>query len=164
MTTKTISVQRVSVISKKRFEDVVTALEAAVGHPDMGAFWKDVRAAKTYPEMEKVIGRTLGPTGLMQFALYDHGQVVRKAHGEGTPKIVRFVIGNPLIMKQMVEHVPDAGSYAPVTVLVDERVDGVHLTYDTMTSFLAPYGNAAALKVAQELDAKVETVMKKAAN
>jgi hypothetical protein len=29
-------------------------------------------------------------------------------------------------MKEMVKHVPDAGSYAPVTVLVDERADGVH--------------------------------------
>jgi hypothetical protein len=27
---------------------------------------------------------------------------------------VRLVIGNPLIMKEMVKHVPDAASYAPV--------------------------------------------------
>jgi uncharacterized protein (DUF302 family) len=72
---------------------------------------------------------------------------------------VRLVIGNPLIMKQMVEHVPDAGSYAPVTILVDERPDGVHLSYDTMVGYLAPYGNAAAKKVAQELDAKVEALL-----
>jgi hypothetical protein len=49
------------------------------------------------------------------------------------------VIGNPLIMKEMVKHVPDAASYAPVTVLIDERGDGVHLSYDLMASFLAPY-------------------------
>jgi hypothetical protein len=30
---------------------------------------------------------------------------------------------------------PDAGSYAPVTVLVDERAEGVYLSYDRMTSF-----------------------------
>jgi hypothetical protein len=35
------------------------------------------------------------------------------------PKIVRLLIGNPLIMKEMAKHVADAGSYAPVTVLVD---------------------------------------------
>ena len=33
-----------------------------------------------------------------------------KEAGEGTPRILCLVIGNPLIMKQMVEHVPDAGS------------------------------------------------------
>jgi uncharacterized protein (DUF302 family) len=69
------------------------------------------------------------------------------------------VIGNPLIMKQMVAHVPDTGSYAPVTILIDERTDGVHLSYDRMASFLASYGSADALKVAQELDAKVEALL-----
>jgi hypothetical protein len=59
----------------------------------------------------------------------------------------------------MVKHVTDAGSYAPVTILVDERPDGVHLSYDRMASFLAPYGNAEALKVAEELDAKVEALL-----
>jgi hypothetical protein len=51
----------------------------------------------------------------------------------------------------------------PVTVLVDERGDGVHLTYDRMVSFLAPYGNSDALKVAQDLDLKVEKLMNEAA-
>jgi hypothetical protein len=62
-------------------------------------------------------------------------------------------------MKQMVEHVHEAGSYAPVTILVDERPDGVHLSYDRMASFLVSYGNAQALKVAQDLDTKVEALL-----
>jgi uncharacterized protein (DUF302 family) len=68
---------------------------------------------------------------------------------------VRLVIGNPVIMKEMVKHVPDAASYAPVTVLIDERADGVHMSYDLMASFLAPYGNAEASAVARQLDQKV---------
>jgi hypothetical protein len=47
---------------------------------------------------------------------------------------------------------PNAGSYAPVAVLVDERADGVHLSYDRMASFLAVYGNPDALQVAEKLD------------
>ena len=47
--------------------------------------------------------------------------------------------------------------------LVDERPGGVHLSYDRMTSFLAPYNNAAALNVARELDAKVEALLASAA-
>ena len=66
-------------------------------------------------------------------------------------------------MKEMAKHVPDAGSYAPVTVLVDERADGVHLSYDRMASFLAAYGNPDALQVAKDLDNKVETLLRKAA-
>jgi hypothetical protein len=66
-------------------------------------------------------------------------------------------------MKRMTEHVPDAASYAPVTILVDERADGVHLSYDRMASVLAPYNNEAALAVARDLDAKVETLLTAAA-
>jgi uncharacterized protein (DUF302 family) len=99
----------------------------------------------------------------MLFLEFDHGAVVRKETGLDKPKIVRLVIGNPLVMKEMAKHIPDAGSYAPVTVLVDERADGVHLSYDKMSSFLAPYGNRDALKVAQDLDHKVETLLNDAA-
>jgi uncharacterized protein (DUF302 family) len=99
----------------------------------------------------------------MLFLELDHGAVLRKETGLDKPNIVRLVIGNPLVMKEMAKHVPDAGSYAPVTVLVDERSDGVHLSYDTMTSFLAPYGNAKALAVARDLDSKVEKLLRESA-
>ncbi|MGB6528570.1 MAG: DUF302 domain-containing protein [Candidatus Nitrosopolaris sp.] len=73
---------------------------------------------------------------------------------------MRYVIGNPLIMKEMAKHVPDAGSYAPVTILVDERPDGVHLSYDKMASLLAPYRNSNALTVARDLDSKIENLLR----
>jgi hypothetical protein len=66
-------------------------------------------------------------------------------------------------MKEMAKHVPDAGSYAPVTVIVDERADGVHLSYDRMASLLTPYGNNEALSVARDLDAKVEDLLRQSA-
>ena len=99
----------------------------------------------------------------MLFKQLDHGAILRKETGRETPKIIRFILGNPLIMKEMAKHVPDAGSYAPVTVLVDERADGVHLSYDRMASFLAPYGNSAALEVARGLDRKIEDLLRQAA-
>jgi hypothetical protein len=48
-------------------------------------------------------------------------------------------------------------------VLVDERADGVHLSYDTMVSFLAPYKNAEAIAVAGDLDSKIETLLRECA-
>src|SRR5437879_7333536 len=99
----------------------------------------------------------------MLFVEFDHGAIVRKTTGRETARMFRFVIGNPLIMKEMAKHVPDAGSYAPVTILVDERSDGVHLTYDKMASFLAPYRNAQALAVARNLDSKIETLLRSSA-
>ena len=95
----------------------------------------------------------------MMFMKFDHGAILRKETGLDTPKIVRFLIGNPLIMKEMAKHVPDAGSYAPVTILVDERLDGVHLSYDKMTALLAPYASQDALAVARDLDSKIEDLL-----
>jgi uncharacterized protein (DUF302 family) len=99
----------------------------------------------------------------MLFMKLDIGAVLRKESGLARPKAHRFVIGNPLIMKEMVKEVPEAGSYAPITLLVDERQDGVHLGYDKMESFLAPYGSVKALDVARNLDEKVEKLMRDAA-
>jgi uncharacterized protein (DUF302 family) len=99
----------------------------------------------------------------MEFVRFDAGEVLRKEQGGQRPKILRIVVGNPLIMKEMAKSVPDAASYAPVTILVDERADGVHLSYDSMASLIAPYGSQAALAVARDLDAKIETLLQKAA-
>jgi uncharacterized protein (DUF302 family) len=156
-------VERFTLNSSKPFDQVVAALNSAVGHPDMAAFWKSTHRAQSDAELQNTIEKGLGRTGLMLFAEFDHGAVVRKGTGRATPRMIRFVIGNPLIMRQMAQHVPDAGSYAPVTILIDERSDGVHLSYDRMASFLAPYQNAAALNVARELDAKVEALLASAA-
>jgi len=158
-----IEVERFTLNSSKPFDQVVAALNSAVGHPDMAEFWKSTHRAQSDAELQNTIEKGLGRTGLMLFAEFDHGAVVRSGTGRATPRIIRFVIGNPLIMREMAKHVPDAGSDAPVTVLVDERADGVHLSYDRMASFLAPYSNSEALKVARDLDEKVEALLSAAA-
>jgi len=158
-----IEVERFSLSSSKSFDQVVAALNSAVGHPDMAEFWKSTHRAQSDAELQNTIEKGLGRTGLMLFAEFDHGAVVRSGTGRATPRMIRFVIGNPLIMREMAKHVPDAGSYAPVTVLIDERSDRVYLSYDRMASLLAPYNNSEALKVARDLDEKVEALLSAAA-
>ena len=160
---KKIEVERFTLSSSKPFDQVVAALSSAVGHPDISEFWKSTDRAQSVAELQNTIEKVLGRTGLMLFVEFDHGAIVRKGTDRATPRMIRFLIGNPLIMRQMVQHVPDAGSYAPVTILIDERPDSVHISYDRMASFLAPYQNAAALNVARELDAKVEALLNSAA-
>ena len=158
-----IEIERFSLTSSKAFDQVVAAVDAAIGHPDMADFGRSTHEARSFAELKSAVEKGLSEVGLMLFMRLDHGAVVRKATGSDTPRIIRFVIGNPLIMMEMAKHVPDAGSYAPVTVLVDERPDGVHLSYDTMSSFLAPYRHADALLVARDLDKKVENLLRQAA-
>jgi uncharacterized protein (DUF302 family) len=136
MSIREVQVQRFSVVTTQPFDTVVARIDQQIGHPDMAAFRKSLSAAQTQAEMES---------------------------GASTPRILRIVAGNPLIMKEMVKHVPDAGSYAPVSILIDQRADSVHISYDRMASYLASYGNGDALKVARDLDAKIERIIIEAA-
>jgi uncharacterized protein (DUF302 family) len=160
MTIAKVDVDRFSLICSKPFDAVVAALKSAVGQPDIVEFLKAASAANSFSDLERIVQGGLGRTGLMLFAEFDLGAILRRETGLETPRIMRFLVGNPLIMKEMVKHVPDAGSYAPVTVLVDERADGVHLSYDKMESALLPYGDSDALAVARNLDAKITTLLR----
>jgi len=159
VSTRRFEIERFSVTTSMPFEAVVTALKDAVGRLDLAEFAKASKQAGTFAELKEVIDRNPGKTGLMLFMELDHGAILRKETGLTTPKIVRLVIGNPLVMKEMAKHVPEAGLYAPVTVLVDERGDGVHLSYDRMASLLAPYGNMDAIAAARDLDSKIENLL-----
>jgi len=140
-----VEIERFILISSKPFEQVVAALNAGIGHPDMADFARSTHEARSFAELKSAVEKGLSNAGLMLFMQLDQGAVLQKEAGQDTPRIIRLLVGNPLIMKEMAKHVPDAGSYAPVTVLVDERADGVHLSYDRMASLLAPYKNPDAL-------------------
>jgi uncharacterized protein (DUF302 family) len=163
MSIQEVHVQRVNIVTSEPFDKVVARIDAQIGHPDMAEFRKSFAAARNEAEMEKVVTPATQPNGLMEFTRFDLGEVLRKENGTAKPRIVRIVAGNPLIMKEMVKHVGDAGSYAPITILIEERPDSVRISYDRMASYLAPYGNNDALKVARDLDAKVERILATAA-
>ncbi len=159
-----VQVRRFSVVSSRPFDEILTRLTATIGRPDMNAFREAVVAeATTVAGLENVVQGAVGSSDLMEFLRFDVGEVLSKERGGQGPKILRLVVGNPIIMKEMAKTVPDAAAYAPVTILVDERLDGVHLSYDLMASLIAPYGSQSALAVAGDLDAKIESLLETAA-
>ena len=129
----------------------------------MTAFHLALAAATTADELKAVVQGAIGSSDLMEFVRFDSGDVLRKERDGQGPKILRLLAGNPLIMKEMAKTVPDAAAYAPITILIDERDDGVHLSYNSMASFLAPYGSQTALAVASALDVKIEGLFEMAA-
>ena len=154
-----ITVEWVSLASNKPFESVLAAIRGGIGHPDMNKLWEQIWSAGSFQTVEAIVTAVLGPTGLMQFGEFNDGEFIRKDRGAGTPQAIRLLIGNPLIMKQMTELVPDAAAYAPVTVLIDEREGKVQVSYDRMVSLLSVYRNPGATKIAGRLDAKIETLI-----
>jgi uncharacterized protein (DUF302 family) len=163
MTTKNLIVERVCYISNKSLHEILEVLDAGVGHPNMNELWQRLFNASTVSEVDQIMLSVVGSSGLIEFLRFNHGGIVHKGGSKHAQGNVRMVVGNPSIMRRMVEHVPDAGSYAPVTILIDERPDGTHISYDRMASFLQSYGNEDALKVARVLDAKVEKLLASAA-
>lgn len=164
MKVRTFAGERWSETSSRSFGDVVANLEKAVGHPSLPEFLQGIQAAKTMDDLEVAVRAVEGPSELIEFARFDLGIVVNKKRPESEARqSLRLLLGNPLIMKEMVRGTPDAGSYAPVTVLIDERGGGVHLSYDRIAVLLADSGDAHALQVAQELDRKVEGLLRAAA-
>src|SRR5258708_37093084 len=116
MLTRRIEVERFSVTTSKPFEEVVAALKAGVGQLDLVAFATESQAPRAFAELEEVINRRMGPTGLMLFLEFDHGAVLRKETGLDVPKMGRLVIGNPFFMKERADHIQEAGHYARMTV------------------------------------------------
>ncbi len=163
MAVRKVAVERFSLTATAPFETVVARIDAAVGHPDLRAFLAALGAAPNFAALEAIVAQAVAPSGMMEFARFDSGAVLGKDRRGAAPKLLRMLIGNPVIMKQMAQHVPDAASYAPVTILIDERPDGVHLSYDRMASLLAGYGSAEALTVARDLDQKLERLLTAAA-
>ena len=83
-------------------------------------------------------GRSGPPSRIDEVREIRFGEVLRKEQNGSTAKSLHSSLATQSSMKQMVKSVPNAGSYAPVTVLIDERIDGVHLSYDRMASSLSP--------------------------
>jgi hypothetical protein len=55
MPTIEVQVQRVSVVSGRPFEDVVSRLTSSIGHPDIPMFHQSVASARTLGDLEKVV-------------------------------------------------------------------------------------------------------------
>jgi len=70
MATKQITIERFSVISAKPFAEVVRAIEAQVGHPDIKQFYEAIQAAEDDQELQRVVNLAIGPnriSGLEHF-------------------------------------------------------------------------------------------------
>jgi hypothetical protein len=84
-----------------------------------------------------------------------------QARNRAGHRLVRLIAGNPVTMGEMTRHVADAGSYAPVTILIQELPDGrIRVAYDSVASEIRPYHDAAASLVARRLDAEVLTLLR----
>jgi hypothetical protein len=153
-----VVVRRHIFTSERPFPDVLDGVFGGISQPDIGALFAKLAASTSYEELSSLVQQAQGSAGLMRFLQLDLDTALAldpQARQDGR-RLVRLIAGNPVTMGQMTRHVPDAGSYAPVTILIEELPGGgTRVAYDTVTSEIAPYGDAAASQVAERLDTEV---------
>ena len=164
MKTITVPVTHVIVSSNKAFDQVAEAVDsmAMAGKIDLGVVEQIVLASKSWDDFQEMLESKVGSSGFMTFTEIDHGSLMSLAF-EGV-KAKLYVIGNPLIAKQMLEHNLGVGLYVPLRLFVYENQEGkTQIAYDKPSSLLGQFQNGKISAVAQMLDRKLEELATKAA-
>ena len=145
--------------SAKSFDDVVAALLDDVGDKPVPIDDFAARFA-TWEAYEREVQSHVGASGFMLFATLDHGAWIQKLGIER--KLLRVVIGNPLIAITMLRHDVTAGLFAPVELLIaEEQPDRSSLTYVVPSSLMVVEENEPLRAAAVALDAKLAALAAK---
>lgn len=149
---------RVRYDSTKSYKELVAALLADIGEQpvpitEIGAAGGDWEAYRRRVEPY------VGPSGFMLFALLDHGAWVTKAGIER--KVLRVILGNPLIAITMLRHDQTAGLFVPVEVVILDEDGGSSLTYVRPSSLMLVESNNELRAAAAALDDKLAALAAK---
>jgi len=144
---------RLTFDSNKSFDDVLSSLLADVG--DKPVLLNEVAAnSESWDSYKKEIESHIGPSGFSLFAIIDHGAWIKKVGIR--KKVMRFIIGNPMIAITMLRHDLTAGLFAPVELILIEEDNGrSSLAYVRPSSLMVVAKNDALLDAAKELDSKL---------
>jgi uncharacterized protein (DUF302 family) len=143
---------RVRYDSGKSYDALLAALLGDIGEKPVSL--ADLAEVETWASYQKQVEPHVGPSGFMLFKLIDHGAWITKAGIER--KVMRVVLGNPLIAITMLRHDVKAGLFAPVELLLADEGEGrSSLTYIKPSSLMVFEPNAELLSAAEQLDAKL---------
>jgi hypothetical protein len=145
--------------TERPFSDVLDGVFGGISQPDIELLFSKLAASTSYEEFSSLVAQAQGSAGLMRFLQLDLDHALTldpQAQDRAGRRLVRLIAGNPVTMGEMTRHVADAGSYAPVTILIQEMPGGgTRVAYDAVASAIAPYHDAAASQVAERLDTEV---------
>jgi uncharacterized protein (DUF302 family) len=150
---------RIRFESRRNFDELVSVLFADVGEKPLMI---DELPAKfeTWESYKTEVESHVGPSGFILFALLNHGAWIKKIQIQR--KVLRVVIGNPLLAITMLRHDLTAGLFAPVElILIEEDDDCSSLTYVRPSSLMVVETNEPLLAAAKELDAKLQALAAK---
>ncbi|OMC54853.1 hypothetical protein A5747_16075 [Mycobacterium sp. IS-836] len=151
--------------SAKTYDELVASLLADIGEKPV-PINDFATAAGDWQSYQRLVEPHVGPSGFMLFGLLDHGTWIKRAGIKR--KVLRVILGNPLIAITMLRHDVTAGLFAPVEVLLVDEGDGhSSLTYVKPSSLMVldtgAGPNPELLGAARQLDAKLAALAEKVA-
>jgi uncharacterized protein (DUF302 family) len=150
---------RVRYDSSKSYDELLASLLADIGERPV-PINDFATAADSWQSYQQQVEPHVGPSGFMLFGLLDHGAWITKAGIDR--KVLRVILGNPLIAITMLRHDVTAGLFAPVELLLVDEGDGrSSLTYIKPSSLMVVDDNPELLSAAQALDAKLAALAEK---
>jgi uncharacterized protein (DUF302 family) len=149
---------RVRYDSTKSYEELVSALLADIGEQPV-PIDDFPKAYETWESYQQLVQSYVGPSGFMLFGLLNHGAWISKTGIDR--KVLRVILGNPLIAITMLRHDVSAGLFAPVEVLILDEPAGSSLTYVKPSSLMVVEENPELLSAAEKLDAKLAALAAK---
>jgi hypothetical protein len=110
---------------------------------------------------ERMVRSQLGESGFMLFQEFDYG-IWLPLYGVNR-KVVRWVLGNPLIAITMIRHDVEAALFAPVELLLRESDvgGGSAIVYDLPSSLMVIRENPPLLEAATALDRKLDALVRR---
>jgi hypothetical protein len=154
-TTTTI---HVNLLSSKAFSAVIAAIDQQLGKLDGAALGALMSGSMSPSEIEAKIHAMEGSSGLMLFAVRDHGQLLSLKGKTSYGK--QYELGNPLIAAEMTGVDLRAGEYAPLRMYIYVGPDAMtHIDYDLPSSVLARFKSPVIAQVAARLDHKMEVLV-----
>jgi len=156
---------RIQVNTTRSFDDVVASLRALMGRADRTRFEAVAQATNSETEYVRMVeARLVGESGFMLFSEFDHGAWLKKFGIHR--RILRWILGNPLIAITMLRHDLGAGLFVPVEILLTDRPEeqGSSVSYVRPSSLIAVEDNPPLLAAAQALDAKLDLLITRGTN
>jgi uncharacterized protein (DUF302 family) len=157
VTSTPLAVEHIVIKTAKPYPQIKAEIEK------LGRFDDSMRAMLAKDDIEGLRAaaqRIAGTDGLAIHYIAQHGDLLA-LRGERRP-LIAYYIGNILSATEMTKVNPAAGLYAPLRVVVyANEQGGTTMEYDRPTSMFGQFKNAEIDAVAQSLDQRLLTFLKK---
>lgn len=113
-----------------------------------------VDSGKSFDDVTKAVKMMVAKNGMMVLAEVDHGKILSMTGLKLKAKL--FLVGNPMVGKELFEQTHAVGLYVPVRLYVYTDAGGkTHVEYDKPSSLLGQFQGDKIGMVGKMLDEKI---------